>query len=104
LVADGRVEFEVCDNGPGIAPSLRAKLGTAPVDSSQGGHGVGLYLAFAAATRLGGSVELVEGAPRGTRALLRLPVADAVADADADTDGEERGAARPLSESKENKA
>jgi two-component system, sensor histidine kinase RegB len=95
LVADGRVEFEVCDNGPGIAPSLRAKLGTAPVDSSQGGHGVGLYLAFAAATRLGGSVELVEGAPRGTRALLRLPVAD---------DGEERGAARPLSESKENKA
>lgn len=95
-VADERVEFEVCDYGPGIAPSLRAKLGAVPVDSTQGGHGVGLYLAFAAAARLRGSVELLEGAPRGTRALLRLPVAS--------DDGPAPAAAAPLSESKENKA
>ncbi|WP_026120962.1 ATP-binding protein [Paraburkholderia kururiensis] len=85
------VEFEVCDAGPGIPPSLRASLGTVPVDSTQGGHGVGLYLAFSAAARLGGSIELADvapaaastssvaaaaasgRAPRGTRALLRLP-------------------------------
>jgi two-component system sensor histidine kinase RegB len=72
-----RVEFEVCDAGPGIAPSLRASLGAMPVDSTQGGHGVGLYLAFSAAARLGGSIELSyasETTPRGTRASLRLPV------------------------------
>ncbi|MEX3843113.1 ATP-binding protein [Paraburkholderia sp. BR10882] len=99
----GYVDFEVCDAGPGIPSSLRASLGAAPVDSTQGGHGVGLYLAFSSAARLGGSIELndvtppgsasgeVSGAddetstgavtgsgtrtrrPRGTRAVLRLP-------------------------------
>ncbi|MEM5400410.1 ATP-binding protein [Paraburkholderia unamae] len=99
----GYVDFEVCDAGPGIPSSLRASLGAAPVDSTQGGHGVGLYLAFSSAARLGGSIELndvtppgsasgevcgaddetsagvVTGSgmrtrrPRGTRAVLRLP-------------------------------
>jgi two-component system sensor histidine kinase RegB len=74
-VADGWIEFEVSDSGPGISPMLRTKLGSAPVDSTQGGHGVGLYLAFAAAARLNGSVELLDGEPRGTRAVLRVPAA-----------------------------
>ncbi|SAK85526.1 ATP-binding protein [Caballeronia ptereochthonis] len=72
---DGKhaVRFDVCDRGPGIPPALRTALGTAPVDSTQGGHGVGLYLAFAAAARLNGSIELFDGEPRGTHAVLRLP-------------------------------
>ena len=73
-----RIEFEVCDAGPGIPASLRGSLGSMPVDSTQGGHGVGLYLAFSAAARLRGSIELTdvsEITPRGTRAVLRLPVA-----------------------------
>ena len=74
-VADGFIEFEVCDSGPGISPALRTKLGSSPVDSTQGGHGVGLYLAFAAAARLNGSVELLDGEPHGTRAVLRVPAA-----------------------------
>ena len=75
-VVDGDwIEFEVRDYGPGITPALRTQLGTTPVDSTQGGHGVGLYLAFAAAQRLGGSIELIDGEPRGTRACLRVPVA-----------------------------
>lgn len=99
----GYVDFEVCDAGPGIPTSLRASLGAAPVDSTQGGHGVGLYLAFSSAARLGGSIELNDVTPpgsasgevsgaddgtsagtvtgsgmrtrraRGTRAVLRLP-------------------------------
>ncbi|SDB87731.1 ATP-binding protein [Paraburkholderia lycopersici] len=102
-VRAGYVDFEVCDAGPGIPASLRASLGAAPVDSTQGGHGVGLYLAFSSAARLGGSIELADVAPpgsasgelsgaddeaspgagvggsvrvrkaRGTRAVLRLP-------------------------------
>ncbi|HEY1999462.1 ATP-binding protein [Paraburkholderia sp.] len=74
---DGIV-FEVCDAGPGIPASLRGSLGAMPVDSTQGGHGVGLYLAFSAAARLGGSIELTDVSgikPPGTRAVLRLPVA-----------------------------
>ena len=74
-VANGWISFDVCDSGPGISPTLRTKLGSAPVDSTQGGHGVGLYLAFAAAARLNGSVELLDGEPRGTRAVLRVPAA-----------------------------
>ncbi|WP_144154849.1 ATP-binding protein [Paraburkholderia sp. BCC1885] len=74
-----QIEFEICDAGSGIPPSLRGSLGAMPVDSTQGGHGVGLYLAFSAAARLGGSIELAdvkETMPRGTRAVLRLPLAD----------------------------
>jgi two-component system, sensor histidine kinase RegB len=100
----GYVDFEVCDAGPGIPASLRNALGTMPVESTQGGHGVGLYLAFSSATRLGGTIELTDvaagagaaasdggsagtatatgtgagagrpGKPRGTRAVLRVPV------------------------------
>ncbi|GLU34261.1 ATP-binding protein [Trinickia caryophylli] len=77
---DGDIEFEVRDSGPGIAPALRAQLGAAPVDSTQGGHGVGLYLAFAAAARLGGSLELTDGEPRGTRVVLRVPAAPSSSD------------------------
>jgi len=78
--ADG-VEFDVCDDGPGIPVALRESLGAMPVDSTQGGHGVGLYLAFSAAARLGGDIELADLTPRGTRAVLRLPVARHVAPA-----------------------
>ncbi|HTH58941.1 MAG TPA: ATP-binding protein [Paraburkholderia sp.] len=79
---DDFLEFEVCDAGPGIPASLRASLGAAPVDSTQGGHGVGLYLAFSSAARLCGAIELSDVTPssagsergsRGTRAVLRVP-------------------------------
>jgi two-component system sensor histidine kinase RegB len=73
-----QIVFEVCDAGPGIPAALRGSLGTMPVDSTQGGHGVGLYLAFSAAARLKGSIELTDvsaARPRGTRAVLRLPIA-----------------------------
>ncbi|MCC8401948.1 sensor histidine kinase [Paraburkholderia sp. MMS20-SJTN17] len=72
-----QIVFEVCDHGPGIPASLRGSLGTMPVNSTQGGHGVGLYLAFSAAARLNGSIELADvygEGPRGTRAVLRLPL------------------------------
>jgi two-component system sensor histidine kinase RegB len=73
-----QIVFEVCDAGPGIPAALRGSLGAMPVDSTQGGHGVGLYLAFSAAARLKGSIELTDVsaiAPRGTRVVLRLPFA-----------------------------
>ncbi|MEB2557099.1 ATP-binding protein [Burkholderia cenocepacia] len=62
--AADEIEFEVCDDGPGIPAALRESLGAMPVDSTQGGHGVGLYLAFSAAARLGGEIELSDVTPR----------------------------------------
>ena len=85
------IEFDISDRGPGIPMALRAQVGNAPVRSTQGGAGVGLYLAFVTAARLRGTIELSdaygpEGAsgssgasaagrsPRtGTRAILTLP-------------------------------
>jgi two-component system sensor histidine kinase RegB len=75
--ADAFIQFDIRDKGPGIPPALRGSLGAMPVDSTQGGHGVGLYLAFSAASRLGGSIDLASASPRGTRAVLRLPNASA---------------------------
>jgi two-component system, sensor histidine kinase RegB len=96
----GFIDFEVCDAGPGIPASLRNALGAAPVESTQGGHGVGLYLAFSSAARLGGLIDLSDAGssaatgegpgavgggcgggsagrehkPHGTRAVLHVPV------------------------------
>jgi two-component system sensor histidine kinase RegB len=111
----GYIDFEVCDAGPGIPPSLRASLGAAPVDSTQGGHGVGLYLAFSSAARLGGSIDLtdapaqttkgaagLEGGTtrtrktRGTRAVLRVPVTEGLAGDASQAAGSRDGAAAAL--------
>jgi len=77
LAARGRedtIEFDVADTGPGVPVALRGALGAMPVNSTQGGHGVGLYLAFNAAARLKGGIELADAKPHGTRARLWLPV------------------------------
>jgi len=70
-----RLELRVSDRGSGIDPELRDTLGLTPVDSALGGHGVGLYLAFATASQLSGSIELLDVPEGGTLAMLRLPAA-----------------------------
>lgn len=72
----GYVIFRVTDKGPGIPQALRAQIGSTPVRSTQGGAGVGLYLAFVTAARLHGTIELSDAfdAPgTGTCATLTLP-------------------------------
>jgi two-component system sensor histidine kinase RegB len=73
---EDRLTLTVEDRGPGVPAALRAQLGKVPVASGQGGHGVGLYLAFVTVARLGGKIELDDAAPQGTRATLTLPVHD----------------------------
>jgi two-component system, sensor histidine kinase RegB len=70
---DAQFEWRVGDRGPGIDPALRETLGATPVESALGGHGVGLYLAFATAAQLSGAIELRDAPERGTLAILRLP-------------------------------
>jgi len=67
------IEFLICDRGPGLPAALRDTLGVAPVESTQGGQGVGLYLAHVSAAQLSGSIALRDAPERGTLAVLRLP-------------------------------
>ncbi len=68
-----QVEFLICDRGPGVPTALRDTLGSVPVESTQGGQGVGLYLAYATAAQLSGSIALRDAPERGTLAVLCLP-------------------------------
>ncbi len=70
--ADGQVlEISVLDRGPGLSPDF----GNQAVGRSDKpeGWGIGLQLAQAAMTRLGGSLALGPREGGGTRAVLRLP-------------------------------
>jgi two-component system sensor histidine kinase RegB len=70
-----RAVLEIADEGPGIAPSVSARLGKAPVSSKEHGLGVGLFLAFSAIERLGGAIEMhSRGVGRGTVTRISLPL------------------------------
>ena len=71
----GTVCIEVDDDGPGIATAHRDAVFRPFFTTKARGLGMGLALARRVAERLGGSLELVACAPRGTRAVLRLPLA-----------------------------
>ncbi|MDQ7990342.1 MAG: HAMP domain-containing sensor histidine kinase [Candidatus Dactylopiibacterium sp.] len=78
----GHAEFEVGDNGPGIAPELVPELfdafvqGPAPADGAVKGSGLGLSIARELAHLHGGRVDLLPNPPRGTLARLSLPASD----------------------------
>lgn len=76
MEADALV-WRVADHGQGIPPTLRPQLGEAPVASSHGGQGIGLYLAQSAARQLGGGLAWLDNPAGGTVTELRLPLAGA---------------------------
>ena len=67
----------VADDGPGIASSIRARIGEPFVTTrrDQGHNGLGLTLAKEIVGAHGGSVSIEDNDPRGTRITLRLPSA-----------------------------
>jgi signal transduction histidine kinase len=77
---DGRIEVEVSDTGPGIAPDEREHVFTAfyrgGPDASRpgGGAGLGLAVSRAIVEAHGGQIWLAE-APIGTRVRFTLPAA-----------------------------
>jgi two-component system sensor histidine kinase RegB len=64
---------EVVDRGPGFPASVLAQAGRAPLDSTTGGAGIGLLLASAAVSRLGGRLRLENRG--GAVARIELPLA-----------------------------
>jgi two-component system sensor histidine kinase RegB len=66
------LEIEVRDDGPGFPAPVLEQAGKAPFPVHAGGSGIGLFLAHAAITRLGGTLTL--GNDGGGVARLRLPL------------------------------
>ncbi|NHN58717.1 MULTISPECIES: HAMP domain-containing sensor histidine kinase [Halorussus] len=73
------VTVSVDDDGPGIPESERASLFERS-DNTGSSHGLGLYLVRTLVERYGGTVELAETGPDGSRFTVELPTADPPAD------------------------
>jgi len=67
------VAFKVEDSGPGISPERQRELFKPVRPGQSGGAGLGLSIAFRAATAQGGALELQSEPGRGSTFLLRLP-------------------------------
>ncbi|HEV8337029.1 MAG TPA: ATP-binding protein [Candidatus Polarisedimenticolia bacterium] len=75
--AEGRIEIEVEDDGPGIPPGLRSKIfepffTTKPVGR---GTGLGLSICYGIVEAHGGSVDVESEPGRGTTFRLKIPIA-----------------------------
>ena len=67
------VIFSVTDAGPGFSASALVHAGREPWSDKENGMGMGLYLASAAAERLGGDIGFRNLAP-GAEVRLRIPI------------------------------
>ncbi|MQA88927.1 MAG: hypothetical protein GEU90_01650 [Gemmatimonas sp.] len=75
-LSEDRVAIEIADNGPGVAPSVRATLFEPGVTTKKGGWGVGLSLSRRIVEDVHkGRLSLVSG-ERGATFLVDLPVAE----------------------------
>jgi two-component system, OmpR family, sensor kinase len=82
--ADGDAVVEVADDGPGIAPELRAQIfdrfvrGDGPADTATGpGSGLGLAIVSAVAASHGGTAEADESEAGGALFRVRIPMTSA---------------------------
>ncbi|WP_338845168.1 ATP-binding protein [Massilia sp. W12] len=66
------LSFTLSDHGPGIAPELLPLLGHAPLTSSSGGQGIGLWLAVVAASQIGAELAFGARADGKPGACVRL--------------------------------
>jgi two-component system NtrC family sensor kinase len=81
LTANGEVEIEVCDSGPGVPEHLRSRIfdpffTTKPTGV---GTGVGLSVCHGMVTAHGGAISVDEASGGGARFRVRLPQAAASA-------------------------
>lgn len=72
--ADGRIELQIGDDGPGIPRSIRHQVGKNFVSTRGGGRGLGLRAVFAGVKSTGGRVQITSG-EWGTVLKILLPAA-----------------------------
>ncbi|WP_363349304.1 HAMP domain-containing sensor histidine kinase [Methylocystis echinoides] len=88
--SEGRLQIDVCDDGPGVPaeikstvfePFVRGQAGRTMGD--KGGFGLGLSIVRSLVESHGGSVALLDRAPKGLIVRVTLPKAEAEAEQDA---------------------
>ncbi|MBI2829247.1 MAG: HAMP domain-containing protein [Acidobacteria bacterium] len=67
------VRIVVADDGPGIPPAERDKLFLPHYSTKQRGSGVGLAIVRRIVAEHGGSIDVTDNVPRGTRFAIALP-------------------------------
>jgi two-component system nitrogen regulation sensor histidine kinase NtrY len=67
------VRIVVADNGPGIPPAEREKLFLPYYSTKRRGSGLGLAIVRRIVAEHGGSIDVSDNAPRGTRFAIELP-------------------------------
>jgi signal transduction histidine kinase len=73
--AAGRAVLDVSDNGPGVAPGIRADLFTPFATTRDDGMGLGLALSRRLVERVDGDLDLVDGAEPGATFRMSIPLA-----------------------------
>ncbi len=71
--ANNLVRIVIADNGPGIPPAERDKLFLPYYSTKQRGSGLGLAIVRRIVAEHGGSVEVSDNTPTGTRFTIELP-------------------------------
>ncbi|MBU6398709.1 MAG: HAMP domain-containing histidine kinase [Verrucomicrobia bacterium] len=71
--AEGKVVFEVLDQGPGFPPELRPDVFTPCSSTKPGGSGIGLAISKQLAVHLDAELELKRSTPEGCLFALTLP-------------------------------
>ena len=79
------VEIEVADDGVGIDPAILDRVCDPFVSTKRDGIGLGLANVESVVKSHGGSISLLPRQPKGTRAIIRLPVSTPPAAPDAQT-------------------
>ncbi len=76
LENDASLCFRVCDDGPGMSPQALEHLfryAARPGGTRKPGSGLGLYIAKALASQIGGKLEIANRAEGGAEAIFRIP-------------------------------
>jgi two-component system sensor histidine kinase HydH len=72
-VASGRLEVEIADEGPGIAPEVLKRIGSPFFTTKARGSGLGLFLTRRLVRSSGGDLEILSEPGRGTTCRVHLP-------------------------------
>jgi two-component system, NtrC family, nitrogen regulation sensor histidine kinase NtrY len=72
--AGGVARVVIADNGPGISPGDRDKLFMPYYSTKRRGSGLGLAIVRRIVVEHGGSIEVADNEPKGTRFTIELPV------------------------------
>ncbi|MDH5424609.1 MAG: ATP-binding protein [Gammaproteobacteria bacterium] len=71
------ITLEILDQGPGLSDTALEMIGQQPYSEKELGLGLGLYLAYAAIRRRGGTINQSNRSTKGSRTVVTLPLYDA---------------------------